>query len=100
MHKRINILASRVSVLVLCSCARAMDKTLSPPSDTQWVNVKVQNPSPYTKPFPLEVRYISHKCLKKESAVLMVLSLPNLAITSLKSRCSREIMISGRQRLR
>ncbi|WP_159282724.1 hypothetical protein [Rahnella variigena] len=65
MHKRINILASRVSVLVLSSCARAMDKTLSPPSDTQWVNVEVQNPSPYTKPFPLEARYISHKCLKK-----------------------------------
>lgn len=65
MHKRLNVLASCVSILVLSSCARATDKTLSPPSDTQWVNVEVQNPSPYTKPFPLEVRYISHKCMKK-----------------------------------
>jgi len=64
MHKKINILASCSSVLVLCSCARAMDKTLSPPSDTQWVNVEVQNPSPFTKPFPLEVVYISHKFMK------------------------------------
>ncbi|MBU9836677.1 hypothetical protein J1786_17885 [Rahnella sp. L72c] len=65
MHKRLNVLASCVSIVVLSSCARATDKTLSPPSDTQWVNVEVQNPSPYTKPFPLEVRYISHKCMKK-----------------------------------
>jgi len=37
---------------------------LSPPSDTKWVNVEIKNPSPYTKPFPLEVVYISHKCMK------------------------------------
>jgi len=52
-------------VLSNCGCVSNTDHTLSPPSDTQWVNVEVQNPSPYTKPFPLEVRYISHKCLKK-----------------------------------
>lgn len=65
MHKQINILTICISVLILSSCARATDKTLSPPSDTKWVNVEVQNPSRYTKPFPLEVRYISHNCLKK-----------------------------------
>ena len=65
MHKRLNILVSCFSVLILSSCASATDKTLSPSSDTQWVNVEIKNPSPYTKPFPLEVRYISHKCLKK-----------------------------------
>lgn len=48
-----------------CSVNRAVNKKLSPPSDTQWVNVEVKNPSPHTKPFPLEVRYISHKCIKK-----------------------------------
>ncbi|MCW2454255.1 MULTISPECIES: hypothetical protein [Rahnella] len=26
--------------------------------------MEVQNPSPYTKPFPLEVVYSSHKCMK------------------------------------
>ncbi len=52
-------------ILSNCGCVSNTDHTLSPPSDTQWVNVEVQNPSPYTKPFPLEVRYISHKCLKK-----------------------------------
>ena len=48
-----------------CSISRAVNKTLSPPADTKWVNVEVINPSPYTKPFPLEVRYISYQCMKK-----------------------------------
>ncbi|WP_145567085.1 hypothetical protein [Yersinia aleksiciae] len=65
MHKQVNILTICIGVLILSSCARATDKTLSPPSETKWVNVEVQNPSHYTKPFPLEVRYISHNCLKK-----------------------------------
>ncbi|MFO6296721.1 hypothetical protein [Rahnella selenatireducens] len=65
MHKQANILTICISAFILSSCARATDKTLSPPADTQWVNVEVKNPSQYTKPFPLEVRYISHTCLKK-----------------------------------
>ena len=48
-----------------CSVSRSVNKTLSPPSDTKWLNVEVKNPSSYTKPFPLEVRYISYECLKK-----------------------------------
>ena len=48
-----------------CSMSRAVNKTLSPPADTKWVNVEVKNPSQYTKPFPLEVRYISYECKKK-----------------------------------
>ncbi|MDA8505166.1 hypothetical protein NNO02_22255, partial [Citrobacter sp. Awk 2] len=48
-----------------CSMSRAVNKTLSPPADTKWVNIEVKNPSQYTKPFPLEVRYISHECQKK-----------------------------------
>ena len=48
-----------------CSISRAVNKTLSPPVDTKWVNVEVKNPSQYTKPFPLEVRYISYACMKK-----------------------------------
>ncbi|MCS3425378.1 PBP1b-binding outer membrane lipoprotein LpoB [Rahnella sp. BIGb0603] len=65
MFKQANILTICISAFILSSCARATDKTLSQSSDTQWVNVEVKNPSQYTKPFPLEVRYISHKCLKK-----------------------------------
>ena len=65
MHKSINILAVFLSSLILSGCSNATDKTLSPPTDTKWVNVEVKNPSRYTKPFPLEVRYISHQCLKK-----------------------------------
>ncbi|HEF0011127.1 TPA: hypothetical protein R8G36_005397, partial [Citrobacter braakii] len=48
-----------------CSMSRAVNKTLSPPADTKWVNVEVKNPSQHTKPFPLEVRYISYECKKK-----------------------------------
>ncbi|EQV89311.1 hypothetical protein LL061_03265 [Escherichia coli] len=48
-----------------CSINRTVNKTLSPPPDTKWVNVEVKNPSQYTKPFPLEVRYISYECMKK-----------------------------------
>ncbi len=43
-------------------CAESIDRTLSPPSDTHWVNVEVKNPSPWTRPFPLEVLYISNTC--------------------------------------
>ena len=68
MHKLIKIIAVCLSAFILNSCAQAMDKTLSPPSDTKWVNVEVKNPSRYTKPFPLEVTYISHKCLKNRTS--------------------------------
>jgi len=65
MHKPVNIIAIFLSSLILSGCSNAADKTLSPPSNAKWVNVEVKNPSRYTKPFPLEVRYISHQCLKK-----------------------------------
>lgn len=52
-------------VLFSSSCAGTADRNLSPPSDTQWVNVEIKNPSQYTKPFPLEVVYVSHKCMKR-----------------------------------
>ncbi|MGV3346999.1 hypothetical protein ACGVWS_15145 [Enterobacteriaceae bacterium LUAb1] len=48
-----------------CSISRTVNKTLSPPPDTKWVNIEVKNPSQYTKPFPPEVRYISYQCQKK-----------------------------------
>ena len=48
-----------------CSMSQPVNKTLSPPADTKWVNFEVKNPSQYTKPFPLEVRYISYECMKK-----------------------------------
>lgn len=68
MHNLIKIITVCLSPLSLNSCAQVMDKTLLPPSDTKWVNVEVKNPSRYTKPFPLEVTYISHKCLKNRTS--------------------------------
>ncbi|EAT8924038.1 hypothetical protein FBQ61_08325 [Salmonella enterica] len=67
MHKRSKALLISFLFLSTASCSmnRAVNKTLSPPADTKWVNFGVKNPSQYTKPFPLEVRYISHECQKK-----------------------------------
>ncbi|WP_233209080.1 hypothetical protein [Erwinia sp. B116] len=48
-----------------CSISINVNKKLSPPADTKWVNIEVRNSSQYTKPFPLEVRYISYECKKK-----------------------------------
>jgi hypothetical protein len=64
-----------------CSVSQAVNKTLSPPADTKWVNFEVKNPSQYTKPIPLEVRYISHECMKKESVDLMAQLSQSQAIT-------------------
>ena len=50
---------------VLAGCSTNINKSLSPPTDTKWVYVEIKNPSPYTRPFPLGVRYISYKCMKK-----------------------------------
>lgn len=67
MYKKSKMLLLFLSLLFVtgCSISQAVNKTLTPPADTKWVNVEVKNPSPYTKPFPLEVRYISYKCNKK-----------------------------------
>ncbi|MDX6018878.1 hypothetical protein SIL08_01020 [Scandinavium sp. V105_16] len=65
MYNKTNTWGLSFVLLMVSGCSNAVDKTLSPPSDAQWVNVEVKNPSPYTKPFPLELRYISHECLKK-----------------------------------
>ena len=65
MYTSIRIITAGLSVFILGGCVLPVDKTLSPSKDTNWVNFEVKNPSQYTKPFPLEVRYISHKCQKK-----------------------------------
>ncbi|MFO6296718.1 hypothetical protein [Rahnella selenatireducens] len=65
MNYKLKAFGIILSVLFSSGCTGTPNRTLSPPADTQWVNVEVKNPSQYTKPFPLEVRYISHKCLKK-----------------------------------
>lgn len=36
-----------------------------PPVDANFIAIEIHNPSHYTKQFPLEVRYISHECMKK-----------------------------------
>lgn len=64
-RSKIILLSLVLFTVVGCSISRAVDKTLSPPADTKWVSVEVKNPSQYTKPFPLEVRYISYECMKK-----------------------------------
>ena len=48
-----------------CIISRPVNKTLAPPADTKWVNIEIKNPSQYTEPFPLGVRYISSECKKK-----------------------------------
>ncbi|WP_025903468.1 hypothetical protein [Tatumella sp. UCD-D_suzukii] len=48
-----------------CIISRPVNKPLSPPADTKWVNIEIKNPSQYTEPFPLGVRYISYECKKK-----------------------------------
>ncbi|MCS5450811.1 hypothetical protein ACJVQT_16770 [Enterobacter huaxiensis] len=67
MHNQSKIILLSLVLFTVagCSMSRAVNKTLSPPADTKWVNVEVKNPSQYTKPFPLEVRYISYECMKK-----------------------------------
>ncbi len=67
MHSQSKIILLSLVLFTVagCSMSRAVNKTLSPPADTKWVNVEVKKPSQYTKPFPLEVRYISYECMKK-----------------------------------
>ena len=64
-QSKIILLSLMLFTVAGCSMSRAVNRTLSPPADTKWVNVEVKNPSQYTKPFPLEVRYISYECKKK-----------------------------------
>lgn len=52
-------------VAILSGCSHTVNKILSPPADTKWVNVEIKNPSQYTEPLSLLVRYISYECPKK-----------------------------------
>ncbi|WP_105746283.1 hypothetical protein [Cronobacter dublinensis] len=65
MYNFFRLMLCVITVALTSSCVSATDKTLSPPSDTKWINVEIKNPSQYTKPFPLEVVYISHKCTRE-----------------------------------
>ncbi|QYH18081.1 MULTISPECIES: hypothetical protein [Enterobacter] len=65
MYKRLNSFVLLQFVLLLNGCAQATDRTLSPPSNTDWVNIEIKNPSSYTKPFPLEVLYVSTTCKRE-----------------------------------
>lgn len=65
MNDKVNVIILLLAFFMIGGCSNATNKTLSPPTDTKWVNVEVKNLSPYTKPFPLEVRYISYECMKK-----------------------------------
>ncbi|WP_039058502.1 hypothetical protein [Enterobacter sp. Bisph1] len=64
-HSKIILFSLVLFFSASCSISRPVNKTLSPPSDTKWINIEIKNPSPYTKPFPLEARYISYSCQKK-----------------------------------
>ena len=65
MYGFINKLFLSAQIFFIVSCANATDRTLSPPSNTEWVDVQIKNPSPYTKPFPLEVLYVSTTCKRE-----------------------------------
>ena len=62
MYKTLNSLSLLQFLFLLSGCAQATDRTLSPPSNSDWINVEIKNPSQYTKPFPLEVLYVSTTC--------------------------------------
>lgn len=65
MYKRLNLFILLQVVFLLNGCAQATDRTLSPPSNTEWVNIEIKNPSSYTEPFPLEVLYVSTTCKRE-----------------------------------
>lgn len=65
MYKRLNSFVLIQFALLLNGCAQATDRTLSPPSNSDWVNIEIKNPSAYTKPFPLEVLYVSTTCKRE-----------------------------------
>ncbi|UAN18710.1 hypothetical protein [Enterobacter asburiae] len=65
MDNLINKLFLCTLTFFIVSCVNADDRTLSPPSNTEWVNIEIKNPSSYTKPFPLEVLYVSTTCKRE-----------------------------------
>ncbi|WP_330985965.1 MULTISPECIES: hypothetical protein [Enterobacterales] len=65
MEKLINKLFLCTLMSFIVSCVSADDRTLSPPLNTGWVNIEIKNPSSYTKPFPLEVLYVSTTCKRE-----------------------------------
>ncbi|KAB8313486.1 hypothetical protein EH228_01755 [Erwinia endophytica] len=65
MCKGLNKLFLCTLMSFIVSCVSADDRTLSPPLNTAWVNIEIKNPSAYTKPFPLEVLYVSTTCKRE-----------------------------------
>ncbi|MEI2264065.1 hypothetical protein [Erwinia sp. CGal63] len=65
MFKKKKVVLIFIPMFFASGCSSSVNRELSPPEDTRWVNVEIKNPLPYTAPFPLEVRYISYKCKKK-----------------------------------
>ncbi|MEB2420607.1 hypothetical protein [Citrobacter sp. R-1.5.2] len=65
MYKILNSFVLIQFALLLNGCAQATDRTLSPPSNSDWVSIEIKNPSAYTKPFPLEVLYVSTTCKRE-----------------------------------
>lgn len=53
MNNKSKKLIAFLSILSNSGCAVTADRSLSPPSDTQWVNVEIKKPSHYTNPFHL-----------------------------------------------
>ncbi|XUA17682.1 hypothetical protein ACQVA2_13465 [Citrobacter sp. OP27] len=65
MGKLINKLFLCTLMSFIVSCVSADDRSLSPPANTQWINVEIRNPSSYTQPFPIEVLYVSTSCKRE-----------------------------------
>ena len=65
MRKCISKVFLSTLTFFIVSCVNTDDRTLSPPANTQWINVEVRNPSSYTQPFPLEVLYVSTSCKRE-----------------------------------
>ncbi len=65
MEKLINKLSLCTLMSFIVSCVSADDRTLSPPLNIGWVNIEIENPFSYTKPFTLEVLYVSTTCKRE-----------------------------------
>ncbi len=65
MYNFFRLMLCVITVALISSCVSVTDKTLLPPVNTKWVNVEIKKTSQYTKTFPLEVVYISHKCTRE-----------------------------------
>lgn len=85
MYISFRVMILTIYILFLTSCSVPIKRNLSPSDKTVWVKLEIKNPSSYTKPIPLEVRYISRECRKKRVSGFdgSVITEPNYNVTQI-----------------